>query len=143
MPQMLNNNTIMLTDAGGIARKYVAGENLTAGDVVKISGVNTVSRIVKDIPDPIGVVYATVLSGADVWVVFTGVADVYFIDSTTAGHLARGFLTSDGGIYVIGQALSEAVPVSPFSADKHFYEIGHVIETRVGAGLAKVNLHFN
>ena len=44
---------------------------------------------------------------------------------------------------ISGQALNEAVPTSPFATDKHFCEIGHVLETRTGAGLAKVNLHFN
>ena len=42
-----------------------------------------------------------------------------------------------------GQALSEALAAPPFATDKHFYEIGHVLESRVGAGLAKCILHFN
>lgn len=138
-----SNKTVMITDIGGIAVKYTAGENLTAGDVVRVTGVNTVSKIVVNVPDPIGVVYATGLSGAEVLVVITGVANVYFIGNTTAGQFARGFLTADGGSYVTGQAICEAVPTAPFASDKHFYEIGHVLETRVGAGLAKVNIHFN
>ena len=39
--------------------------------------------------------------------------------------------------------MSDALPASPFTDSKHFYEIGHVIEARTGAGLASVVLHFN
>jgi len=45
--------------------------------------------------------------------------------------------------YIDGQAKSEAVPTSPFATDKHFSEIGHVLESRTGEGLAKVYLDFN
>lgn len=143
MPVLLNNNNVMITDFGGVAVKYTAGENLVEGNVVRVTGVNTVSKIVVDVPDPIEVVYAAASAGQDVWVVITGIAKVYFVGNTTAGQFARGFLTADGGSYVTGQAICEAVPTAPFASDKHFYEIGHVLETRVGAGLAKTNIHFN
>ena len=74
--------------------------------------------------------------------VVSGIADVYFVGNTTRGYLARTFITGDAG-YVTGQALSEAVPTAPFSTDKHFCEIGHILSSRTGAGLARVNLHFN
>jgi len=74
----------------------------------------------QDIPDPIGVVYESgAEDGTPCWVVIAGRADVYFIGSTNTGHLARGFISSDAG-FVAGQALSEAVPTSPFATDKHF-----------------------
>jgi hypothetical protein len=96
-----------------------------------------------DVPDPIGVVYDSgVANGSEMWVVTNGIADVYFIGSATRGHIARGFVTGDAG-YVAGQALSEAVPSPPFATDKHFYEIGHVIQSRTGAGLARCVLHQN
>ncbi len=66
----------------------------------------------------------------------------FSLSNTTAGQLARTFVTADAG-FVAGRALAENVPTAPFASDKHFCEIGHVAETRVGAGLAKVNLHFN
>jgi len=131
-----------ITPEGGRAVLMKAGEALVKGNVVHITGVNTVSKIVQDVPDPIGSVYADAASGANVWVVVDGIADIYFTGSTTAGYLARGFISTDVG-YVAGQALNEAVPTSPFASDKHFYEIGHVLETRTGAGLAKCVLHFN
>jgi hypothetical protein len=74
--------------------------------------------------------------------VVSGIADVYFWGNTVRGHLARTGIASDTG-EVSGQALSEAVPESPFATDKHFCEIGHVIESRTGAGLAKIIMHFN
>lgn len=98
---------------------------------------------VVDVPDPIGVVYDSgVANGSEMWVVTNGIADVYFIGSATRGHIARGFVTGDAG-YVAGQAMSEAVPAAPFATDKHFYEIGHVIQSRTGAGLARCVLHQN
>jgi hypothetical protein len=105
---------------------------------------SAVKKIEVDIPDPIGVFYESgVADGALAWIVVSGIADVYFIGNTTLGHFVRGFLTADGESYVAGQAMSEALPTSPFDDDKHFYEIGHVIEARVGAGLAKCVIHFN
>jgi hypothetical protein len=122
---------------GGVS---VKGEVVTAGSAVN----NSVTKIVVDIPNPIGVFYESgIADGAEAWVVVSGIADVYFVGNTTRGHIARGFLTADGASYVAGQALSEAYPTSPFASDKHFYEIGHVLEARAGAGLAKCVLHFN
>jgi len=100
--------------------------------------------IVKDIPSPFGIVYEDgIADGTQCLVVIQGIAEVYFVGNATRGHIARGFLTADGGSYVSGQALSEAVPTSPFASDKHFFELGHVIQSRTGAGLAKCILHFN
>lgn len=136
------------TTEGGFAVKLtnrtggasVKGEVVTSGS----SYDNSVTKIVKDVPNPIGVFYESgVADGAEAWVVVSGIAEVYFVGNTTRGQLARGFLTADGGSYVTGQALAEAVPTSPFATDKHFYEIGHVLESRTGAGLAKCLLHFN
>jgi len=102
------------------------------------------SLIVKDVPDPFGVVYEDgIADGTQCLVIISGIAQVYFVGNATRGHIARGFLTADGASYVPGQALSESVPTSPFAADKHFFEIGHVIQSRTGAGLAKCILHFN
>jgi hypothetical protein len=70
-------------------------------------------------------------------------AYVYYTTSTTRGYLARGFVAADGGAFVAGQAFNEAVPSSPFANDKHFYEIGHVVESIASAGLALTLIHFN
>ena len=139
-----------VTAEGGIAVKLTnkTGGATVKGEVVAVytaSAINNaVKKIEKDVPDPIGVFYESgVADGSESWVVISGIADVYFTGNTTRGHLARGYLTADGAGYVAGQALSEAVPSSPFASDKHFYEIGHVLESRTGAGLAKCVIHFN
>jgi len=146
----IGNANVRLTTEGGIAIKMlnktggttVKGEVVTSYDATAID--NAVKKIVKDVPNPIGVFLDSGIADGDyAWVVVSGKAYVYFVGNTTRGHLARGFLTADGGSYVTGQALSEAVPTSPFSTDKHFFEIGHVCESRTGAGLALVDLHFN
>jgi hypothetical protein len=141
---------ITFSPEGGLMVKLTnkTGGASVKGEVVKIyeAGAvnNAVAKIVKDEPDPIGVFYESgIADGAEAWIVVAGIADVYFVGNTTRGHLARGFLTADGASYVTGQALSEAIPTSPFASDKHFYEIGHVLESRTGAGLAKVAMHFN
>jgi hypothetical protein len=104
---------------------------------------NSFEKVTDGIPDTIGIVYENgIADGSECWVVISGIADVYFVNSTVRGYLARTFITSEIG-YVTGQALSEQVPSSPFASDKHFCEIGHIIETRTGAGLAKTVLHFN
>lgn len=141
------NGKVGLTPTGGVAVRLTnrTGAASVKGTVVCASSAydNAVNLIVVDIPDPIGVIYEDgIADGQEVWVVKSGIAEVYFIGSTTRKHFARGFISTDSG-YVSGQALSEAVPTSPFATDKHFYEIGHVLESRTGAGLAKTELHFN
>jgi len=138
---------IKFTPDGGLAVLLTnrTGAASVKGNVLTQDSVNdkSVVLILQNIPNPIGVFLESgIPNGSAAWVVVSGIADVYFIGSTTRGHLARGFVTADAG-FITGQALSEAVPGSPFATDKHFYEIGHVLETRTGAGLAKVNLYFN
>jgi len=139
---------VKLTVEGGIAVKLTnkTGAVTVKGEIVRPDSATDsgVVKIVVDIPSPIGVFYESgIAADAETWVVISGIADVYFTGNTTRGYLARGFITSDGAGYVTGQALAEAYPSSPHDTDKHFYEIGHVLESRVGAGLAKCVLHFN
>jgi len=95
------------------------------------------------IPDCIGVFYDSgIADGSEAWIVISGIADIYFWGSTTRGHLARTGLAANTG-EISGQALSEDIPTSPFATDKHFCEIGHVLESKTGARLAKCVLHFN
>lgn len=137
----------MDTPEGGRAIKIVnrTGATSVKGYMVRPSpSYDTACTLsIVDVPDPIGVVYeAGVSDGSEMWVVTNGYADIYFIGNATRGHIARGFVTGDAG-YVAGQAVSEAFPTSPFATDKHFYEIGHVIQSRTGAGLARCVLHQN
>lgn len=147
--KLTESRNIKITSEGGLAilLKNKTGGNSVKGYVVGVYSSTAIDKSVRliqqNIPDPIGVFYESgIPDGNDAWVVVSGIADVYFIGTTVRGYLARGFVTSDAG-FVAGQALSEAVPTSPFATDKHFYEIGHIIESRSGAGLAKVVLHFN
>lgn len=139
---------IKFTPEGGLAVRMInkTGAASVKGYLVDQSTTTdlAVQLIVKDVPDVFGAIYDSgIADGEYVWVVIAGIADVYYIGNTTRKYLCRGFLTADGAGYVAGQALAEAVPTSPFSSDKHFYEIGHVLEARTGAGLAKTMLHFN
>lgn len=136
-----------LTPEGGffVTLLNKTGANSVKGTVVCAHDTvdNAVKKIVVNVPDPIGIIYDDgIADGQPVRVVISGLADIYFIGSTNRGYLARGFITGDAG-YVSGQALSEAVPSSPFASDKHFYEIGHVLQSRTGAGLARCMVHFN
>ena len=138
---------VALTPDGGIAVLLTnkTGAPSVKGEVVTVNTTvsSAVEKIVVDNPNPIGVFYESdVADGLGAWVVVSGIADAYFVGDTAPGHIARGFLGGDSG-YVVGQVMSEVYPVAPFASDKHFYEIGHVLESRVGPGLAKVVLHFN
>jgi hypothetical protein len=136
-----------LTKDGGLAVKLT---NKTGSDSVRgycvtstSAADNAVALVPVGVPNCIGVFLESgVADGEEAWVVVSGVAEVYFWDSTTRGQLARTGIASDTG-EISGQALSEAIPEAPFATDKHFCEIGHVLETRTGAGLAKCVLHFN
>ena len=139
--------SVKLTKEGGIAVRLInktgglsiKGYCVTAGGSVD----DGVILVPIGVPDCIGVFYESgVGDGARAWVVIAGIADVYFWGDAVRGHLARTGLAADTG-EVSGQALSEAIPTSPFDDDKHFCEIGHVLQSRTGAGLARCVLHFN
>ena len=142
-----STDKIAITDAGGLAIKltnkigaasvkgYIVTADTTTDNAVKLVPVQE--------PNAIGVFLEDdIADGDEAWVVISGIADVYFSVAPTKGYLARTGLTADTG-EVTGQALSEAIPSSPFATDKHFCEIGHILETKGSAGLAKVVLHFN
>jgi hypothetical protein len=136
------------TKEGGLAIYMInkTGAASVKGYLVKPSDTtdNGAMLIEQNIPDVIGVIYENgIADGALMRVVVSGKAEVYFIASVVRDNLARGFVTADGGIFVAGQGMSEAIPSSPFANDKHFYEFGHTLQARTGAGLALTNLHFN
>ena len=93
-------------------------------------------------PDIMGIVYeAGIADGSECWIWLAGCVEVYYIGTTTLEYLARMGIAADGG--AAGQAVAEPMPGSPFSTDKHFQEVGHVVEAIGGAGLALTVLHFN
>lgn len=137
---------IKFTPEGGLAIRVI---NKTGAASIKgycvTAGAedNSVILVPIGVPNCIGVFYESgKADGEYVWIVISGMADVYFWNAPTVGYLARTGLAADTG-EVSGQALSEAFPASPFASDKHFCEIGHVLETKEAPGLAKTLLHFN
>jgi hypothetical protein len=137
---------VVITPEGGLAVWMIndTGADSVKGTMVRNSLIERgVSKIAVDIPNVIGAIYDDgVADGDRVKVVVAGLAECLFIGNTLAGQFARGFLGADVG-YITGYGLAEAFPTAPFASDKHFYEFGHIMSSRVGAGLALVNLHFN
>jgi hypothetical protein len=143
------NEKLAFTPEGGIAHKYInkTGAASVKGYMVSCGGTCQIDDSfvlsVVNVPDPIGIVYeGGIADGQECWVVTEGCAEAYFIGNATRGQFARGFVTGDAG-YVAGQVLAENVPSTPFATDKHFYEIGHVRQSRTGAGLARIQIHKN
>jgi len=93
--------------------------------------------------DPIGVVYdADVPDGEYMWVVVSGIADVYYSGNDVVRATFSRVPTS-GEALPDGHAINEPLPSPPFATDKHFQEIGHSLESISAPGLAKTILHFN
>ena len=136
-----------LTDDGGLAILLInrTGSSSIKGEIVRPDPTTpgAVTKIIIDRPDPIGVFLESgVPDYGYAWIVVSGIAYIYVIGSTSQGWYVRGFITGDSG-YIAGQGKTENVPSAPFSSDKHFYEIGHCIEGRYGAGLVRCVIHFN
>lgn len=126
----------VINDTGGVSFKGAVLETSSSVD-------NAMSLLGIDDPDPVAVVYDEgVADGERMRVVFSGRAEVFYVGSTTRHQFGRNTVAADVGAEA-GKAIAEAVPVPPFSTDKHFMEIGHLLESRVGAGLALTMLHFN
>lgn len=141
------NANIKVTPYGGLAVKVVndTGEVSVQGKIVEPSpNVENAARLVQiGDPDPIGIILESgVPNGLSMWIVVSGKAKVLFSTVTTRGQFARA---PEGGDVsgTIGLGIAEAVPVPPFASNKHFQEIGHILETIGSPGLALVNLHWN
>jgi hypothetical protein len=147
---LIINSAVFLTPDGGVATKMI---NKTGATSIKGTIAHHHATIdfgfelcPDDEADQIGVIYGDddgnqVADGAECWVVSNGRALIYFESATTLGHFVRSQVAGDGG--TIGYAIAEAAPTSPFSSDKHFQEIGHVLEATGAAGLAMCVLHSN
>jgi len=136
---------IKFTPEGGLAVKLL---NRTGGPTTKGYVVTTdttvkggFTYIPNGDPDPIGVVYDDgIAHSLACWVVVSGIAEVNFAASISTGWFARSQVTASA--YTIGLAVGEALPTPPFATDKHFLEIGHILDGG-SAGLHKCILHFN
>jgi hypothetical protein len=137
---------VMLTSEGGLAIRMInnTGADTIKGYIVEADGTVDMGfeYTVADDIDPMGIVLdAGIPDGAYAWIVVSGIADVYYSGNVTRGTFSRVSIAVEA--LAAGIAVNEALPTPPFSTDKHFQEIGHPIESRVGAGLAKTVLHFN
>jgi hypothetical protein len=125
----------MTNNTGGASKKGYIVEAESNSD-------NGVAYTQADDIDPIGIMLEEGIPDGDlVWVVVSGIAEVYYSGNVTRATFSRVSITSEA--LQPGIAVNEALPSPPFSTDKHFQEIGHPIENRTGAGLAKTVLHFN
>lgn len=146
-PDLWNNGKVKFTDLGGLAIRLEnqTGEVSVKGKLVDPNSAvdGSVQLAVVGMPDVIGVIEEDGIPvGGQMWVVISGIGYALFGAGTTAGQFARMCIATDAG-QANGIATAEALPTAPFATDKHFQEIGHVLESRTGAGLAKVVLHFN
>jgi len=137
----LHNEKFKITNTGAYCIKLTnkTGSNTVAGQIVKtLAGVGNPDDAVAlagvSELHPIGVFLESgVTDGSEAWIVVSGIVNV-LVD---AGGCARGdrlITGAIGGFATVNNAPSVAV---------HFQEIGHCIETRAGAGLARAVLHFN
>lgn len=132
-------NKSRLTAIGGIAVKFTnkTGGNTVAGQLVEASAGTTdaFSTSQANSDETIGVVLdAGVADGSEAWVVISGIADV-LIDaggSTFGDRMITSATAGSADVWNTGGAVAT-----------HFQEIGHCIESRGGAGLARCILHFN
>ncbi len=121
---------LMTNKTGGntVAGQLVAPYSATAvDDAFKTAAANS--------DEVFGIVLvAGIADGSVAWVVVSGIADV-LMDGGGSARGDRIISSSTAGsadVWNVGGAVAT-----------HFLEIGHCIETRTGAGLARVVLHFN
>jgi len=144
--EKLNSQNVFNTPEGGIAIRVInkTGAPSKKGYIVKIDDNvdNGVKYIPGGNPDPVGIVYTDgIQDGEYMYIVITGITDVYYATNVARGTFSRMSTIAEGK--PDGQAINEALPVPPFSTDKHFQEIGHPLESITGPGLAKTIVHFN
>jgi len=124
--------------------------NKTGEDSVKGKAVDTESTVNNGVNlvevggfDAVGIIYDSgIADGEEMRIVVAGVAEVLYINAATRGYFARINISADADD-VPGGVISEPLPSPPLATDKHFREIGHVIETIASPGLAKTIIHFN
>ena len=135
------NGKIRLTSIGGYAIRLTnkTGGNTVAGQLVAPYSATAVDDAFKTQiasgDNTIGIILdAGVADGSEIWVIVSGIADV-LIDAGGSARGDREISSATAGsadVWNVGGAVAT-----------HFLEIGHCIETRGGAGLARCVLHFN
>lgn len=133
------NEKCGMTSIGGFVVKLTnnTGVNSVEGQLVEADNTdqNSYKKADANAADVIGIVYnAGIADGSETWIVTNGIAEV-LLDAGGCVHHDRLISSATAGsadVWNVGGAVAT-----------HFQEIGHAIETVVGAGLAKVILHFN
>ena len=133
---LIVNDKAAITTIGGIAVKLTnnTGSPSVEGQVVETDDTDENSYKTADANcvDAIGVVFnAGVADGSEVWIVHSGIAEV-LLDAGGCVHHDRLICSATAGSADVSNAPAVAV---------HFQEIGHALETVVGAGLAKAMIH--
>ncbi len=128
---------VKLTVIGGVAIKLTnkTGANTVAGQIVKASTTIDDAFVLAGVNElqAIGIILDSgIPDGSEAWVVEGGIADVLVVAAgcVRGDRLITGAI---GGFAAVNNAPAVAV---------HFQEIGHSIESRAGAGLARCVLHF-
>ena len=132
-----------ITAIGGYAIKLTnkTGGNTVAGQLVVTSiplGADTddaFETAAASADNVIGVVLDVgVADGSEAWIVISGIADVLMNGggSVRGDRIISSSTAGSADVWNTGGAVAT-----------HFLEIGHCIETRIGAGLARCVLHFN
>ena len=131
---------IKFTQIGGLAVLMTNKSGTTvAGQLVEVYSATAIDDAFKTAVGSSDAVFGIVLvagiaDGSEAWVVVSGIADV-LMDGGGSGRGDRLISSSTAGsadVWNTGGAVAT-----------HFLEIGHCIETRTGAGLARAVLHFN
>jgi len=127
--------TNMITDDGGYAVKFTAGEALNRGEIVSFGTTdNTVKKAPANSDMPFGIVYQNASSGADVWIVVSGKAYVK----------AKGLVTlTRGDIVYVSDVAGLANRSATIPTSEHWREIGHCVSTGTASGLGLCLIHFN
>ncbi len=130
-----------LTALGGIAVKLTnkTGGNTVAGQLISPYSATAVDDAFKisaaNSDEVFGIVLdAGIADGSEAWVIISGIADVLMDGGGSArgDRIISSATAGSGDVWNTGGAVAT-----------HFLEIGHCIETRTGAGLARCILHFN
>ena len=125
------------------AIRLTAGENIAKGNIVMASRAADMTAIIAGVTDgaagrdqAIGVARHAATTGQSILIIITGIAEVL-----SDGNVTRGdFINVSGTTKGTGNAAAN--PTVPADAS-HWREIGHSLESRVGAGLFKAVIHFN
>jgi len=140
------NSKVGFTMSGGLCIKLKAQELISGGYLCRASRTQGGYVLKCGLNDgangrdqPIGVAVSTAQSGADIWIVTNGIAELW--NSGEANIISGDFLQASDSISgaIVGGSASPPVPADA----NHWRECGHAISSVTGAGLFLGVIHFN